>query len=153
AGEAVTTPASMPSSAPSATITPSRFMAITASTPRSPCVAGARGPQARLVVRLMNMVVVLSLYWMGSAAVLPGMLAGHCGWRLPAENFAGLRGWGGDLLPHWLGLGWCAVHRGGGVLERHGVGEVTAGTGRGDLVGAGRAVGERRPGHSNAART
>src|SRR5215467_14819547 len=34
AGEAVTTPASMPSSAPSATITPSRLMAITAPTPR-----------------------------------------------------------------------------------------------------------------------
>ena len=39
------------------------------------------------------------------------------------------------------------------MLERHGAGEVTAGPGRGDLVGAGRAVGERRPGHSNAART
>jgi len=32
----------------------------------------------------MNMVVVLSLYWMGSAAVLPGMLAGHCVRRFPA---------------------------------------------------------------------
>ena len=39
------------------------------------------------------------------------------------------------------------------MLERHGVGEVTAGPGRGDLVAAGRAVGERRVGHSNAART
>ena len=48
-------------------------------------MAGAPGPQARLVVRLMNMVVVLSLYWMGSAAVLPGMLAGHCVRRFPAE--------------------------------------------------------------------
>src|SRR5215470_10218309 len=67
AGEAVTTPPSMPSSAPSATITPNRLMAITAPTPRVTMRGRCPGPQARLVVRLMNMVVVLSLYWMGSA--------------------------------------------------------------------------------------
>ena len=46
-------------------------------------------------------------------------------------------------VPERVGLGRGTVHSGCRVLERHGVGEVTAGPGRDDLILVGRAVRER----------